>query len=81
MLKGITNEQRKELYDLIYNPTLQVQVNDIQNFFKTSTKNQNDSVNKNREQILAVILTEQCDAFMLDPTHGSKWQMVRTQCR
>ena len=79
MLKGLTIDQRKELFDLIYNPTLQVQVKDIQNFFKTSTKNKNDSVNKNREQILSVILTEQCDAFMLDPTHGSKWQMVRTQ--
>jgi len=53
-------------------------VADIEHFFKTSTRNENDKVNKIRERILPYI-HDPPSSFLDDPVYGNSWKEVRDE--
>jgi hypothetical protein len=69
----------KEATKLVYESQLEINVSDIEHFFVSSTRNDNDVINKVRETILETIVT-QTDYFE-HPKYGPSWCMVRDAWR
>ena len=67
---------KKVLAELKKTGAVRVNKSDITTFFSTSSRNDNDTANKKRENALAALLTVPAD-YLADPTHGHQWQTVR----
>lgn len=54
-------------------------VSDISTFFQTSTRSENDAINKIREKILKVVSSEPPIEYFEDPEYGVFWKTVYTE--
>ncbi len=67
-------------HDINPNPCSKASLNvsDIETYFTTSTRNDNDSANKRRERVLEVLSSPPME-YLEDPVYGNQWQHVHRE--